>query len=251
MGAPPFVVRPINREEARRLCEDHPHASTLPNSSKYYMAAYLGGRLAGLAVWGYGIRPQDTPRKLFGLEGHAEDYLELCRFFCYDWVPKNTPSRFLAVTHRLLRRYTKVKWLYTYAAGFQGLVGYIYQAAGYDYIGKTICKAFVYVPGKGLIHSIAQWHRFGKNGLKHMQPIFGDDCRTWAGHNFCYIFWICSRAERRRLLKHATFTVQDSHPKEGDLLIWLEDLDRTKTPVSVEFAKTIPIIKLRSSRSKP
>jgi len=143
----PLVIRPISRHKARQLCESHPHARTLPNSSKYYMAAYIGGRAAGLAVWGYGIRPRHTATTLFGDAGKMAEYLELCRYFVYDWVPKFTASKFLAYTHRVIKKFAPwVKWLYTYAAGFQGLIGTIYQATNYLYIGKHKADSFIWLP---------------------------------------------------------------------------------------------------------
>lgn len=247
-----FVVRPIDRKRAVQLCADHPHASTLPNSAKYYMVAYIGGRLAGMAAWGYGIRPRGTPNKLFGEAGRIEDYLELCRFFVYDWVPKNTPTRFLAATHRLIKKHTKVKWLYTYAAGFQGLVGYTYQAAGYDYIGKVRIARMLYIPGQGLIHPVAQWHRYGVNSPKKMLKIF-PDATIWNGFNYCYIYWLCTKKEKRELLKHARFTIypHTEFPKDDDIRVWLTDPRDGKVvrEVPVEEAKSVPIVKLRSSRS--
>lgn len=61
-----MIVKPITRAQAKAYCANHPHASSLPNSSKYYMAAYDKGRFIGLAVWGWGVLPAATPIKLFG-----------------------------------------------------------------------------------------------------------------------------------------------------------------------------------------
>jgi len=250
-----MIVRPISRAAARQMCADHPHAQTLPNSSKYYMAAYIDGRLAGLAVWGWGIMPRATPSYLFGDACDLSDYLELCRFFVYDWCPKNTASKFLAVTHRILRKYApEVKWLYTYAAGFQGMIGGIYKAANYDYLGKFVCDSFIYVPGKGLVHNIALWHRYGTiydssdTSLRRFQKMV-PGAKRWMGYNFRYLYWTCGREEKQRLLSFARFTVQP-YPTMDDIKIWLEDVDGSETPVDLAFAKTVPILKLSSKRPR-
>ncbi len=245
-----FIVRPINRADARRMCADHPHAGTLPNSSRYYMRLDIGGRAAGLAVWGWGIVPTMTPRHLFGDACGVKDYLELCRFFVYDWCSRNTASRFLAVTHRIIRKHAPwVKWLYTYAAGFQGMVGHIYKAAGYTYIGRTHCNAFLWVPGVGLIHRIALHHRygFGSSEPKDWQGIF-PGCQQWNGYNFRYLFWLCDDAEKARLMQSARFAVCP-YPTESDLEIWTEDEYNRRTPVLPADAKGVPIVKLRSKRA--
>jgi len=244
-------VKPIDRKEARRICELHPHAGSLPNSSKYYFAAYINGKVAGLAVWGWGIVPRKTPKALFGDAGKFEDYLELCRFFVFDWTPKYTASKFLSFTHRLLKRHTKLKYLYTYAAGFQGLIGTIYQAANYDYIGRKLCRLF-YVPKNGLVHPIPLYHRYKINthfakgdSLVRLQKIF-PEMKIWCGYNFVYIYWL---RDKEKLMKHAKFDICNKYPTKEDLKIWLEDEHGNKEPISVEFAKTVPLIKLKSNRN--
>ena len=249
-----FIVKPITRKQAKVICEDHPHAGSLPNSSKYYMALYIDGRRAGLAVWGWGIRPKDTPNKLFNGEVlDVKGYLELCRFFVYDWCPKNTASKFLAITHKIIKKHAPwVKILYTYAAGFQGLIGHIYKAAGYDYLGRKLVgdSQFVYIENIGLIHQISQWHRYGIVGPKNMRKIFSSvPVYGWFGYNFRYMFWLCDKPEKARLLQYAKFQLLP-YPTENDLEIWTEDKHGNKTPVTPEFAKTIPIIKLKSNRSR-
>ena len=255
-----FVVRPVDRETAAELCEDHSHAESLPNSTEYYMRCELDGKVAGLAAWGYGVRPAATPNKMFGEAGNVEDYLELSRFFVYDWVPKNTASKFLSFTHRMLEKYTDTKWLYTYAAGFQGVIGTIYQASNYDYIGTQQTIGFLYVPDfpgypEGvLMHPIALWHRWHEHGggltdekLAAFCEKFDQQCYRWYGHNFRYIYWLCDDDERERLLSHAKFEVKDENPSEDDLVIWMDDQHGNEMQVDPERAKQVPLIKVPSS----
>lgn len=238
------------------MCEGHPHAGTLPNSSRYYMQLDIDGAPAGLAVWGYGVRPKDTPRHLFGDASNVDEYLELCRFFVYDWCPRNTPSKFLGVTHRILRKHAPtVKWLYTYAAGFQGMIGHIYKASGYDFIGQQPCTAFIYIPGVGLVHWVSIWHRYAiPVGSGNVSPkVWGQlhslwpECVRWGGTNFRYIFWLCGKQERLRLLQSAKFQVLP-YPTVTDLDIWTEDRAGQRKAVPVDFARSVPIVKLRTKR---
>lgn len=251
-----FIVRPIDRETADELCEDHSHAESLPNSSKHHMRLEIDGRVAGLAAWGYGVNPAGTPNKLFGDAGNVEDYLELCRFFVYDWVPKNTASKFLAITHKKIKQHTDVKWLYTYAAGFQGVIGTIYQASNYDYIGTQEIVPMLYVPEVGdegvLVHSMALWHRWHTLGgadfdLEAMCEKFDQQCYRWHGHNFRYIYWLCSDEEKRRLMQHAKFDIHDENPDKGDLDIWITDTEDNRTDIPPEKAKQVPLVKLPTS----
>lgn len=241
-----FIVKPITRKEAAGLCARHPHAPSMPNSSKYYMRLDIRGRFAGLAVWGYGIVPRATPNHLFGSAGRLQDYLELCRFFVCDWCAKNTASKFLSITHRMIKKHTSIKWLYTYAAGFQGLVGHIYKASGYEYIGKTpISSGMILVPGIGLVHTLSQWHRYGKVGLKTMSRLF-PGAKRWGGDNFRYILFLRDRAN---LMSHARFEVQ-KYPTSRDLHIFTIDVCGKKEEISPDLAREIPIVSLRSRRAR-
>lgn len=242
-----FVVRPITFLEARKLCEQHPYARTLPLSSKWYMALQINGKLGGLAVWGWGVRPKQTVERLFGGVLGIDEYAELCRFFVYGGLPKNTASRFLSITHRLIKKYApQVKVLYTYAAGFQGLIGTIYQAANYDYIGKKECNAFFYLPGKGLLHSVSLWHHFrerlGSQSLTELSRAI-PGLKKWHGYNFAYLYWLCGQEEKERLLKSASFQLLP-YPGKTELEIWVTDARGDKESVSVEVARKVPIIHL-------
>lgn len=233
-----MIVKPITRKQAKDYCSKHPHASSLPNSSKYYMAAYEKGEFLGLAVWGWGVLPQATPKKLFG-EGTAKEYLELNRFFVTDKAPKNSPSQFLNICAKIIKKYAPhVKWLYTYAAGFQGLVGTIYKAAGYEYIGTQVCTVY-YLPTQGkMIHPMAVYHRYKKARLADLKDIFGD-CIEWSGYNFCYIKFICTAQERAEYIKKAKFQLEP-YPTKADIKIW----DNLGSTIDIEVAKTIPLVKL-------
>lgn len=232
-----MIVRPISRALAKTYCASHPHASSLPNSSKYYMAAYENGGFLGLAVWGWGVLPAATPKKLFGA-GDTTEYLELNRFFVVDGV-KNAASQFLNICAKIIKKYAPhVKWLYTYAAGFQGLVGTIYQAAGYEYIGTQVCTVYYLPKQNKMVHPMAVYHRYKKAKLDDLKQIFGD-CIEWSGYNFCYIKFLCSPEEKANYLKKAKFQILP-YPTQKDLKIW----DNERNTIDIKHAKTVPLVKL-------
>jgi hypothetical protein len=189
-------------------------------------------------------------KHLFGGALDVNGYLELCRFFCDDWCPKNTPSRFLATTHRIVKRYAPwVKVLYTYAAGFGGMHGGIYQASGYDYIGKTKCDAFLLIPGVGAVHRISLYDRYhrGTTAAKDWQDVFPGS-KQWIGWNFRYIYWLCGKREKRELMDHATFDVIPAAPTLDDCEIYLKDHEGNMERITTEHARNIPLVTLKSTR---
>ena len=246
------MVYPIKRGDAKKLCEQHPHAQSLPNSTKLCLGGYINGRLVGLAAWGYGINPSLLPGHLFGSASVIKDYLELCRFFVYDFAPANTATDFLAATHRIIRKHMPdIKYLYTYAAGFQGMIGTIYQAANYLYIGNQICRTFIYIPNIGLVHGVSLYHRYsmGRDILAGAETVFGCKVYNWIGENYRYIYFLCQPSEVNKLMESAKFTIQP-FPVIDDIEIHIIDTDGNVTPVSIADAKQIPIVKLPTKRLK-
>jgi len=250
-----FIVKPISKKLAVYYTSKHPHAPSLPNSSKYYLALFINNIFRGLAVWGYGIKPKQTPITLFGKKynNNVKDYLELCRFFIdNDNVPQHTASKFLAINHRLLKKFTNVKYLFTYAAGFQGLIGTIYKASGYEHITKHK-TTLIYIPEiKAMVHPMSFWHRynikmaFGKKGFVELKEIF-PNAKIWCGHNYRYLYWLCDKKEKEKLMSTARFELVKPPTKE-DIEIWFEDENGFIENIDLEFAKTIPIVKMQSKK---
>ena len=49
-------------------------------------------------------------------------------------------------------------------------------------------------------------------------------------------------------MKDAKFDIYDKYPTKDDLEVWLENEKGDKEPIDVAFAKTVPLIKLKSNR---
>lgn len=69
----------------------------------------------------------------------GETLLELRRFVLEDWCPRNSESRVLAVTFRLLRK-CGVHVVLAYSDPAVGHSGTIYRATGFSYNGKTASR---------------------------------------------------------------------------------------------------------------
>jgi hypothetical protein len=218
----------------------HPHAAPLPVGSKYHFRLDIGRTFGGCACWGWGNGAAGTARRL-GLADRRE-FLELNRFFCTDSAPANSESRFLAFTHRLLAKWLpQLKLLYTYAAGFQGMYGAIYQAAGYTYLGKSLANSFLWIPGRGLVHQVSLWNRYsiGQACPKRFAALF-PGCRRWLGWNYEYGYPV----HGHRL------TAAGPSPTVGDPEIWTIDVNGVREEVPLTTAKRTPIVRLPVRRAK-
>lgn len=238
-----IIVRPLDRAHAKSYCLMHGHAPSMPNSSKYYMGGFINGKMIGLAVWGWGITPKKTVNKLFGIED-TRIYLELNRYFLIPGTPPYAESKFLSITHKILfKNLPNLKFLFTYAAGFQGMIGIIYKACSYDYIGKHITRAYHNIPGVGMVHDIALYHRYGEKCHAKFKKNFPTAVRIF-GYNFSYIKFRNDKT-KKELMRSASFTIQP-YPTTADIEVW----DETGRHYTEQEARQLKAISLKSNTSK-
>lgn len=238
-----FWVTRIDKGQAEKLCELHPHAPSLPRTSLHCYKLLVNGEFAGLAAWGYGNCPRHTAKRLFGSATEIGRYLELNRFFVVDGSAQHTASKFLATTHRMLKADApNVECLFTYAAGFQGLIGTIYQAAGYRFVGTKETDAFLWVPDIGLLHRISLWHAYGLGCSRsaRWQEVYPGS-RQWCGVNFEYVYQLRGRCPIPAL----------PYPKKDQIRIWTIGPDGRRESMAPEVAKKVPIARLSYRDVRP
>ncbi len=208
------------------------------------MGGYINGKLIGLAVWGWGITPTKTINKLFPGEYNAKIYLELNRYFLLPGTPPYAESKFLSLTHKILfKNLPQLKFLFTYAAGFQGMIGTIYKATSYDYIGKHITRAYHNIPGVGMVHDIALYHRYGEKCLSKFKKNFPTAVRIM-GYNFSYIKFRDEKT-KKAMMPNASFIIQP-YPTKADIEIW----DETGRHYTEQEARQLIAISLKSNITK-
>ncbi len=113
--------------------------------STYDFGAYCGAAFHGAISYGPPnakvIRGLFTPDTQFG-------WLEITRLAMSPACGKNSESRFIAITIRLLRRTATVRGILAYADDGVGHVGTIYKASGFECRGLTAPKSDYYENGE-------------------------------------------------------------------------------------------------------
>ncbi len=89
--------------------------------------------VSGCALW---IPPTRTAAEA-SFDGDWRRVLALSRFVLAECVPKNGASYLLARSVRLIRQSRAWDCLVTYADEWQGHLGTMYRAAGWEYVGLT------------------------------------------------------------------------------------------------------------------
>jgi hypothetical protein len=159
-----IIVRPIPQLAAKRILVQNHYLHSFPGCTKLCFGVFLESRLLGAITFGSG------PANAFRLvEGSSmDDCLTLTRLWLSPELPKNSESRIISISIRYLKKFTKLKFLVTYADPVQGHVGTIYQATGWLYTGLSEATPKFDV-GDGIArHSRSFSHALGSHSLKYL-----------------------------------------------------------------------------------
>jgi hypothetical protein len=123
-------LKPISAADANRIVQRlHYSGKVVPNSQVHF-GVFLDGACGGALQFGPSLRRDLTCQLVKGTR--LRECLELNRLAFADWLPRNSESRALAVSMRILRKqYQHIKWVISFADACQCGDGTIYRAAGF------------------------------------------------------------------------------------------------------------------------
>ncbi|MFA5162103.1 MAG: hypothetical protein WC421_07640 [Elusimicrobiales bacterium] len=206
-------IQAISNAAGRRFVAEYHYAVICPPITKVCYGLFHDGELVGVALWGYGVRPTHTIRRIFPSLGVA-DYLELNRFCVLDCMPRNTESAFLKLCcQRILEDFPLVKLLFSWADGLRGKPGYVYQAASWLYGGSIVSQFYATADGE-VVHPRFLITRYGTREAGFVRKL---GLHKITGFQFRYCKFLCSHKERKALLRESPFTWNLNYPKHKDL----------------------------------
>jgi hypothetical protein len=157
------IVRPVPVVAARKILVKNHYLHSFPGCTELCFGAFSGNRLLGAITFGAG--PTNSFRLIEGAK--PDDCLTFTRLWLSSELPTNSESRVIAVCLRYLKKYTRLKFIVTYADPTQGHVGTIYQATGWIYTGLSEAMP-KFDLGDGIPrHSRSLSHAFGSHSLKY------------------------------------------------------------------------------------
>lgn len=144
-------LKPISPRIANQLVRKLHYSGKIVPNSQLHIGVFYHGRLEGALQFG----PSLDKRKMIGLVEGTEwnEFMELNRLAFSDRLPRNSESRALAISIRLIRKFAKhVKWVLSFADASQSGDGAIYRAAGFDLIGIKENHSLYQMPDGQVIH---------------------------------------------------------------------------------------------------
>ena len=113
----------------------HYSGKVVPNS-KLHFGAFYNNVLHGVLSYGSSINKKGTKNLVKGTNWNG--FIELNRMAFDDILPKNSESRCISVSIKLIKKNAPhIKWIVSFADGTQCGDGTIYRASGFRLVGIT------------------------------------------------------------------------------------------------------------------
>lgn len=147
------IVRVIPSNVANPFIKSHHYSGKIVNNSNLHFGAFLDGDLHGVLSYG----PSLDKSKMLGLvEGTGwNNFLELNRMAFDEYLPRNSESRCIAQTLKLIKKNApQVKWVISFADGCSCGDGTIYRASNFVLTGIKRNTELVLLPNGEKIHSM-------------------------------------------------------------------------------------------------
>lgn len=128
-----MIVKQVSVKYARPYIATFHYSKTMPDSTRFVFAGYYDDKLAGIVCYGMGASKSQYTSLIPDIK--KGEYLELTRLWSPDGMPKNTESKLISESLRMLP--PEIKLVVSFADSNQNHVGTVYQATNWHYVGQT------------------------------------------------------------------------------------------------------------------
>jgi len=215
-----IVVKPITAQAANALIKRVHYSGKVVQNSQLHFGVFFNGKLEGVMQFG----PSLDKRKIQGLVKDTgwNNFIELNRMAFSDRLPRNSESRAIAVSFRLIKRhYPNIEWIISFADGAQCGDGTIYRASGFFLTGikknnsiwmapngESFAESSLR-PGIGGSQAIKKaetisrttmtkgTHLAGSNGKSSMERFKNAGWKPIEGYQLRYIYFLNPEARQR------------------------------------------------------
>jgi len=239
-----FTIKEINKYTAAELVQEHHYSKVMPRLTKHYLGVFMENKLVGVLTLGWGTQPLATIRKLFPTLT-TKDYYEIGKMCMLPEMPRNSESQMLSVVIKWIKINLPDRlFLYTWADGIVGKVGYVYQSANFYYGGFIWTDIYIGPDGEKIHPRTAHSLCVENAKFCNKEKIFWltrDFMKMKGiirirGKQFRYIMPLSKEA--RKMLDKSTVKWTIDYPKENNLE-WKKQVDG-----GYELIKEMPKIDL-------
>lgn len=159
-----IIVKVIPAKVANEFVKIHHYSGKVVPNSTLHFGAFLDGKLHGVLSYGTSM----DKRKVLPLVTNTlwNEMLELNRMAFDDYLPKNSESRCISISIKLIKKNAPhIKWILSYSDGTQCGDGTIYRASGFQLTGIKENKTILEWDGKIIADKTLNNSNYKKLGL--------------------------------------------------------------------------------------
>ncbi len=206
-------VEPIDRKAADAAVKRWHYSGRTYSKSRLHLGVFMDGALLGAMQFG---PPLQTSHLVGLVDGTSwNGFVELNRMAFSDRLPRNSESRALAISMRLMRTHAPhVRWVVSFADGTQCGDGAIYRASGFVLTGIKRNTSLWRTPqGKvvsdvGVRTSESLCRVLRTNGSS--ASLVSAGCERLAGFQLRYVYFIDPTARERLTVPVLPFSAIDA-----------------------------------------
>lgn len=146
-------LKVIPSKIANQFIRVHHYSHKVVDNSVLHFGAFLDGKLHGVLSYGNSL---DKSKMLGLVEGTGwNEFLELNRMAFDDYLPRNSESRCIGLSLRLIKKNApQIKWIISFADGCSCGDGTIYRASNFVLTGIKKNYNLVQLPSGEKIHKM-------------------------------------------------------------------------------------------------
>ena len=148
-----IVLRVIPAAVATPFVRRHHYSGTVVNNSSLHFGVFLDGRLHGVMSYGPSLVKAHIIQLVAGTGWN--EYLELNRMAFDSYLPRNSESRAISQSIKLMKRHAPhIKWIVSFADACSCGDGAIYRASNFVLTGIKENEALCLLPDGSTIHKM-------------------------------------------------------------------------------------------------
>lgn len=176
MSAKNLTIKPIAAKDANTFIKRYHYSGKVVPNSQLHLGVFWKGKLEGVLQYGPSINKKGTVNLVKGTGWN--EFIELNRMAFSDVLPRNSESRAIAVSIKIIKKhYPHIKWIISFADGTQCGDGTIYRASGFVLTNIAENTSLRINPETGeQVHIIQAHHKMIKD-FKNWKPLKGFQLR--------------------------------------------------------------------------
>lgn len=148
-----IIIKVIPASIANNFIKKHHYSGKVVNNSVLHFGAFLDNKLHGVLSYGNSL----DKSKIIGLVNGTgwNEFLELNRMAFDDYLPRNSESRCISQTIKLIKNNApQIKWIISFADATQCGDGTIYRASNFVLTGIKKNNNLARLPNGEVIHKM-------------------------------------------------------------------------------------------------